>query len=73
MSVRKPGGNAGSKNPKLEDKPAVSPDLVIPPIVPSADHAKRVAAKEAASRLAKMTPEEQAAALFQSMGGLRKR
>lgn len=68
MTSRKPAGPARPK-----PKAAVNPGITIPPVVPSTAEAKRAAAKEAVSRLAKMTPEEQAAALFQSMGGLKKR
>ncbi len=68
MTSRKP---VGPKRPK--PKTIIDPDLVIPSVIPDAAEAKRAAAREAASRLAKMSPEEQAAALFQSMGGLKKR
>lgn len=68
MTSRKP---VGPKRPK--PKTVLDPGLVIPPAIPSSAEAKRAAAREAASRLAKMTPEEQAAALFQSMGRQNKR
>jgi transglutaminase-like putative cysteine protease len=61
----------GPKHPK--PKASIDPGLVIPPLVPATAEARRTTAREAASRLAKMTPEEQAAALFQSMGAHKKR
>lgn len=67
MTSRKP---VGSKPP--EQKAAVDPSLSIPPILPGVAADKRKAAREAAARLAKMTPEEQAAALFQSLGAHKK-
>jgi transglutaminase-like putative cysteine protease len=64
------GKSAGPQGPKR--KAALDPDLVIPPVTPSSSEAKRAAARAAAERLAKMTPEEQAAALFQSMANREK-
>jgi transglutaminase-like putative cysteine protease len=60
----------GPDRPKPEA--SVDPGLSIPPILPDAPDEKRKAVREAAARLAKMTPEEQAAALFRSLGAHKK-
>ncbi len=60
------GKRVGPKSPK--PKTVIDPGLAIPPVIPNSSEAKRAAARAAAERLAKMTPEEQAAALFQTMG-----
>lgn len=68
MNARTVAGKAGSTKPKPGEKPPLSTGLVIPPASPGSAEATRAAARAAAERLAKMTPEEQAAALFHSMG-----
>jgi hypothetical protein len=60
------GKPVGPKRPK--PKTMIDPGLTITPVIPNSVEAKRAAARAAAERLAKLSPEEQAAALFHSLG-----
>ena len=67
MTLRKTSRSEGSK-PKRQVETDVCPGLVISPVLSKKIDDKRAAAREAVARLAKMTPEEQVAALFHSLG-----